>query len=91
MTPSPSARQIIGQAAAQAWRGQLPKQPSLAGLGRCYGVSRQRVHQLVKQFGRPTLTDPEALFYAVANKQPIVRILASPAERKRIAAEISQL
>jgi len=91
MTSSPSVRQIVNQAAALAWRGQLPKQPSLAGLGRCYGVSRQRIHALAKQFGRPTVSDPQALFYAVANKQPIVRVLADPAERKRIAAEISKL
>ena len=65
--------------------------PSFAKLARVYQVSRQRIHQLAKQFGRPVVSDPDALQYAIHCKQPIIRILSDPAERQRIATEISTL
>ena len=67
------------------------KQPSFAALARVYQVSRQRLHQVAKQFGRPVLLDPNALQFAIHCKQPIIRILSDPAERQRIKSEISKL
>jgi len=67
------------------------KSPSFAALGRIYKVSRQRLQILAKQYGKPVLLDPNALQYAIHCKQPIIRILSDPAERKRIKSEISKL
>ena len=69
----------------------IATQPSFAKLARVYQVSRQRLYQVAKQFGRPALQDPETLFFAIGQRQPIVRALADPAERKRISLEISKL
>ena len=69
------------------------KPPSLAKLAAIYKCSRQRLHALSKTYGRPILTDPDALAIAIDchERQPIFKALADPAERKRIKSLISQL
>ena len=69
------------------------KYPSLAKLAAVYGCTRQRLHALGKHYGRPVLTDPDALAIAINchERQPIFKALADPAERKRISLEISKL
>ena len=67
------------------------KPPSFARLSPIYQVSRQRLYQVAKQFGRPALLDPDALFFAIGQRQPIVKALANAAERKRIKSQISKL
>ena len=69
------------------------KPPSLAKLAEIYGCSRQRLHTLGKLYGRPVLTDPDALAIAIDchERQPIFKALADTAERQRIKSQISQL
>jgi len=67
------------------------KQPSFATLASVYQVSRQRLHQLAKTYGKPAVLDPSALFFAIHCRQPIIKILSDPVERQRIKEEISKL
>ena len=67
------------------------KPPSFARLSPIYQVSRQRLYQVAKQFGRPALLDPDALFFAIGQRQPIVKALSDPAQRRRIKSQISKL
>ena len=68
--------------------------PTLERLAKAYGVSRQGITDLSKRHGidRETLADPEALFEKLltsGNRSPLRRRLVEPAERLRIATEIS--
>lgn len=67
---------------------------SYSRLGAVYGISGQAVRQLSIRHGidRETLTDPEALFQKLltsGNRGALRSRLVEPAERLRIATEIS--
>ena len=67
---------------------------SFSRLGAVYGISGQAVRQLSIRHGidLDTLADPEALFEKLltsGNRSPLRRRLVEPAERLRIATEIS--
>ena len=72
--------------------------PSLARLAEIYPVSRQRLFQVAKQYGRKTLLDPDELaakmlpdvFKATAPSL-LIDCLRDPGERLRITAELRQL
>ena len=66
---------------------------SLAKLATVYGCTRQRLHALGKQYGRPVLLDPNALAIAIDchERQPIFKALADPATRQRIKEQIAKL
>lgn len=68
--------------------------PSLERLASAYRLSRQGITDLSKRHGidRDTLADPESLFEKLltsGNRSPLRRRLVEPAERLRIATEIS--
>jgi hypothetical protein len=59
---------------------------SFACLGDCYGVSRQRAHQLVAEYGWRVVTVADSLFSKLLDR-PASRLrarLADPMTRKRI-------
>ncbi len=73
-------------------------QPSLAKLATAYGVSRQRLHQVSKNYGRSILLNPDKLAARMLPKvfqsptpSALIDSLRDPGERKRIKASISQL
>jgi len=71
---------------------------SLAKLATVYGVSRQRLHQVSKSYGRKILLDPDRLaakmlpqVFQSPSPSALVDALRDPAERQRIKASIQQL
>ena len=67
---------------------------SYSRLGAAYGISGQAARQLSIRHGIDceTLADPESLFEKLltsGNRSPLRRRLVEPAERLRIATEIS--
>ena len=68
--------------------------PSLERLATAYGVSRQGITDVAKRHDleRQVLADPEALLVVLldrGNRSPLRSRLVEPAERLRIATEIS--
>ena len=68
--------------------------PSLERLATAYGLTRQGITDLSNRHGidRQVLADPDALLVVLlekGNSSPLRRRLVEPAERLRIATEIS--
>jgi hypothetical protein len=106
LAAKPPPKNAVFAAAAKAWlptafdirpreiilAGVDGKHLSLATLGRCYGISRQRAFQLAQQFGREKLAYPAEL-REVLQRGPhnLSDRLDKPGECERIQAEITNL